>query len=108
MREAISLVVVGLFAGLFLSGCAMGQTTAYGGVFTQAKGPVAVGPNTNPNYSKMGTSQSSSILGIVGLGDSSITSAMENGGIQKIHHVDQESSGILGIYFTHKTIVYGD
>ena len=41
-------------------------------------------------------------------GDSSIKSAMDNGGITKIHHVDYKVRNILGIVGTTTTIVWGE
>jgi hypothetical protein len=33
---------------------------------------------------------------------------MRNGGITRIHHVDHETSNILGVYAKYTTIVYGE
>jgi TRL-like protein family len=41
-------------------------------------------------------------------GDASISAAMANGGITRIHHVDQETTNILGIYAKYVTIVHGE
>jgi hypothetical protein len=34
--------------------------------------------------------------------------AMQQGGITKIHHIDQEVTNVLGIIATYKIIVYGE
>jgi len=47
-------------------------------------------------------------FGIVASGDASITAAMKNGGITKIHHVDYHSMQVLGLYAEMTTTVYGD
>lgn len=41
-------------------------------------------------------------------GDSSIKTAMDNGGITKIHHVDYKVKNILGIIGSTTTIVWGE
>jgi hypothetical protein len=33
---------------------------------------------------------------------------MENGGITKVHHIDQQITNILGVVATYKIIVYGE
>jgi TRL-like protein family len=33
---------------------------------------------------------------------------MRNGGITQIHHVDHETTSILGVYAKYITIVYGE
>jgi len=79
----------------------------YGGLVTMnVKGPVAVGDNS-VGMSKMGVAESQGII-FVSMGDASIKTAMENGGITKVHHVDCEAFSVLGIYSTYKTVVYGE
>jgi len=41
-------------------------------------------------------------------GDASLKTAMENGGITKIHHVDYKVKNILGIVGSTSTIVWGE
>jgi hypothetical protein len=41
-------------------------------------------------------------------GDASISAAMQNGGITRIHHVDHETQNILGIWAKHTTTVYSE
>jgi len=41
-------------------------------------------------------------------GDASISAAMRNGKITRIHHVDHETFSILGVYAKYTTIVYGE
>ena len=38
-------------------------------------------------------------------GDASISAAMKNGGITRVHHVDNETTNLLGIYAKYVTIV---
>lgn len=89
-----------------LTSCAMVSSPVTGGVYLSTKGPGAV--TSNALGSKVGTSEATSILGIIGTGDASIEAAAKAGGIKKISHVDYEASNILGIYAKHTTIVYGE
>ena len=92
---------------LLLTGCAMANyapTTGF--VYQSQKGPGTVTSNSLGN--KVGTSEATSILGIISTGDASIDAAAKAAGIKKISHVDYEVSNILGIYAKHTTIVYGE
>jgi len=93
-----------LLVVLFLSGCA----TPYpmGMVYTEVAFPVAAGEGGNG--SKMGIAKSTSILGIVATGDASMKTAMANGGITRVKHVDYSAKNILGLYGEYTTTVYGD
>ena len=97
------LVFIPVFA-LVATGCA----TYYpaGGLYTGCKAGVAAGDGTS--YSKVGTAESVSVLGLVAVGDASIKTAAANAGITTIKYVDYEVENILGIYGKYKTIVYGD
>jgi hypothetical protein len=57
--------------------------------------------------SKSGTAEASGILGVA-FGDSSIHTAMANGGITKIHHVDMKTLSVLGVYAKSTTVVWGE
>ncbi len=107
MRKTLLLTIF-LFTATFLSGCAaVSSPVSNGLLFTNVKGPVAVTGDSNI-YSKVGTSSCITVLGIVATGDASIETAMKNGGISKIHHVDHKSTSILCIYAKYVTIVYGE
>jgi hypothetical protein len=97
------LISIFLFT-LVMSGCA--TYLPLGLVYTGVKGPIAAADCTS--YSKVGTAEAKSILGIVATGDNSIQTAARNGGIKKIKYVDYEVENILGIVGKYKTIVYGD
>jgi hypothetical protein len=70
------------------------------------KGPVAGGDMT-AGTSKVGRSQAEGVL-LFSWGDASIQTAAKQAGIQRIHHVDNETLNILGIYARYETIVYGE
>lgn len=90
---------------MMLSGCASVLPT--GMLYTEVKLPSAVG-NEGMNYSKVGVSKATSILGLVATGDASIKAAMANGKVTKIKYVDYDAKNILGVYGEYTTTVYGD
>ena len=108
MKRIFKSVGLAAATGLLLltTSCAMATSPVTGFVFTQVSGPL--GATDNATSSKMGKSECTSILGLVGTGDASISAAARAGGITKIHHVDFDSYSILGIYAKFTTIVYGD
>lgn len=99
------LTFLAVFA-LMLSSCAYVSSPVTGFVYTDVKSPVAV--TENENASKVGTAEATSILGIVATGDASIDAAAKSAGITKIHHVDAQSTGVLGIFAKYKVYVYGE
>lgn len=106
MKIVKAMVLTGLVA--ITTGCVgtarMGDQS---GLFkTDAKYPVLVG-DQSVGMSKVGKATTKNILGFVVDGDSSISAAMKNGGITKIHHVDVEVKNDI---FTGEstTTVYGE
>jgi len=99
-------LVFAFSVALLLSSCATVKSPLSGILYTNVKAPVAV--TGNSNSTKVGTSQATSILGIVATGDASIDAAAKSAGITKIHHVDEESRSILGIFAKYKVFVYGE
>ena len=104
MKRAMGMIVGAMLVVMLLGGCAM-VTPMNGSLYTDVKGPIAVG--SAATGSKVGTAKSTAIIGIA-TGDSSIETAMANGGITKVHHVDCQSKNILGIYAEYITTVYGE
>lgn len=105
MKKTALLIAIGLFAAMFLVGCA--SVYPVGGIYTGVTLPVNVTSNVSDSP-KMGTAECRSYFGIVAVGDASIYKAMENGGIKKIHYVDWNVENILGIIGTYKVTVYGE
>ena len=89
-----------------ISSCAMVKAPLSGYVYTGVKAPVTA--TSNSNSSKVGTSQATSVLGWFAFGDASIDAAAKSAGISKIHHVDEQSTSVLGIFATYKVLVYGE
>jgi hypothetical protein len=69
------------------------------------RGPVSAG--SAAGQSKVGRATAVGIV-MFAQGDASISAAMANGGITRIHHVDHETFNILGLYAKYTTIVYGE
>ena len=99
-------IILLLTLTVVLTGCVMVNAPVTGGLFTEVKGPVS-GVDNTIGQTKVGKAEAQGII-IVGTGDASIKTAMENGGITKIHHVDHESFSVLGVYAKYTTIVYGE
>ncbi|MBN2056566.1 TRL-like family protein [bacterium] len=107
MRKNVGYLVVAVLLVTVLSGCmAYSVAPVTGFLWTDVKGPMTA--TSNMTYSKVGTAQCTSILGLVATGDASIETAAKNGGITKIHHVDFHSTNLLGIFATFTVTVYGD
>jgi hypothetical protein len=104
MKRALATLFVGLFAAASISGCT-GLTPMNGSIYTDLKGPVSMGNATGS--SKVGEAKATAIVGVA-LGDASIETAMKNGGITKVHHVDTKVRNILGVYAEYTTVVYGE
>ncbi len=105
MKRGIIAVAFCLLASVLLSGCA--TPYPYGAFYTEIKAPVAIGQG-DLAYSKVGTSKSTSILGLVATGDGSIKAAAANGGINRVKYVEYSAKNIIGIYGEYITTVYGD
>ena len=70
------------------------------------KSPVTV--RGNPVGSKKGKAGAVSILGWVALGNASVEKAAKEAGITKISHVDEKSTGVLGLFAKYTVTVYGE
>ena len=96
------------FAALILSGCA-NNSPVPGVIFTYTTFPSGDKVKLDSETaSKQGKSSCYSVFALVAFGDCSINSAMKEGGITKIHHVDSTSMNVLYFYFRFDTIVYGE
>ncbi len=89
-----------------MTSCAVVKSPLVGVWYTDVKSPVAV--TGNSNSTKVGSSEATSILGIIATGDASVDAAAKAAGITKIHHVDEHSTSILGLYAKYKVFVYGE
>lgn len=107
MKKIRLIVMVVLLAAPIITGCAAYSVTPVSGaLFTDVRAPLAA--TSNSESSKVGTAEAVSYFGLIATGDASIETAMKNGGITKIHHVDYHSTAIFGIYATFTVTVYGE
>jgi len=106
MLKKVTMLTLLFSVGALLSSCATVKTPLSGVWYTNVKAPVAV--TSNSNSTKVGTSEATSILGIVATGDASIDAAAKSAGITKIHHVDEQGTSILGFFAKYKVFVYGE
>lgn len=90
-----------------LGGCAMatgGNGSVTGFVYSGYKMGGVVGPAQG---AKTGEACATSILGIVGIGDASVSAAKQAGGVSQVAHVDHDVFSVLGIYAKSCTLVVG-
>lgn len=101
------ILSLGAVMALTLASCSTISTGA--GIGTLYTG-VTEGKTATSNTvgTKVGTSSSTGVLGLVVVGDASIQEAANKAGIKKISHVDVKKTSILGLFATYKTIVYGE
>jgi len=92
-------------AAFFVVGCA--SYLPMGVIYTQVNGPAGAGGGPAA-YTKVGTAQAQSVLGLIATGDASIQAAVKNGNIKTIKYVDWHTENILGIIGKYTTTVYGD
>jgi hypothetical protein len=114
MRKLIGCVCAGALAVL-LTGCATnlypGGPSVSGFLYTGVTDPaqnLAVAVEPGP-ATKVGTSSAMGIFGLIATGDASVDTAMKNGGITKVHHVDHKVDLVLGgLWVNTTTIVKGE
>lgn len=101
-----NILVSALFLGLIVSGCAGATGHAVSAsIYNGSKNGSAV--TSNAKGSKMGKSCATGVLGF-GFGDATIETAMMDGNITTVSHVDADSFSLLGVYATKCTVVYGN
>lgn len=106
MLKKIKMFSITLSLVTLMTSCATVKSPLSGVWYTDVKAPFAV--TSNANSTKVGSSEATSILGIVATGDAGIDAAAKSAGITKIHHVDEHSTSILGFFAKYKVFVYGE
>jgi len=110
IRKRLVLYLVSAMLGvMLLAGCATYGPTP-GCLYDNVTAPTyrLEVPMDATSADKVGTASFTSILGLVATGDASVNTAMKNGGITKVHHVDSNYYNVLGIYGKYTVIVYGE
>lgn len=104
--KKVKMLVLVAGSALLLSSCAAVKSPLTGYIYTGVKAPVTA--TSNSNSTKVGTSKATSVLGWFAFGDASIDAAAKSAGISKIHHVDEKSTSVLGIFASYEVYVYGE
>ncbi|MGA2298723.1 MAG: TRL domain-containing protein [FCB group bacterium] len=90
-----------------LTSCA---SLGYGTLITASKTPgnyiVNVPQNNEVKFTKEGTGSVYIIFWLFSFGDASIASAMEDGNIVKLHHIDNHVVSILGLIHIYNTCIW--
>ena len=110
------LASVIISTSVLLSGCATnlfpGGPTPAGIILTDVKSPaqnLTVATDKDAKSTKVGRASASAIAGLFAFGDSSVDTAMKDGGISKVHHIDHQiNSIVLGLWLQNTTIVHGE
>lgn len=106
MRKIGRQFTLAITCAAMFTGCAVvGHAPVTAPITLNERGPVSAGPAAG--QSKVGRATATGIV-LFAHGDASISAAMANGGITRIHHVDHETFNILGLYAKYTTIVYGE
>ena len=106
MQKWKQLALAGLVgSSLALSGCVYSMAPTAGSLYTDVSGGFAA--TGEHSASKVGTAETMGVVGFA-FGDASISTAMSNGGISQIHHVDYHTTNVLGLFTRHKLMVYGE
>lgn len=93
-----------LISTVYIVGCASGQPVS-GLLYSDVQGPVNATGAMKGNLH--GEACAASYLGLIALGDASISAAAKAGGVNQISHVDHTWTNILGLYAQYCTHVWG-
>ena len=105
MRKMGTSVMIAALCASLLGGCVFASGPVFAPLAVNMTGPVSAGPAaTGP---KVGRADAWVIV-FFATGDASISTAMRNGGITRIHHVDHETLNLFGWFAKSTTIVYGE
>lgn len=105
--KILAKLALGALILFTLGGCAFaggGDSSVTGFIYSGYKSSGHLGPGTG---NKTGEACASSILGWIGVGDASVSAAMESGKITQVNHVDHSVFSILGLYASSCTEVVG-
>ena len=100
-KLSILILVVSMFA---IGNCASGGFGPSGAIFTSTKIGVH---GTAPNGAKSGKACAQSFLGLVAIGDASVSAAAAAGGITAVQSIDIEVFSLL-VYGQACTVVRGN
>jgi len=106
MKKRAAYLVIIIIGTMFLTSCAV----PYGLFYNDTSAPAirVQAPLNSEGHSKVGTGVIKCYLGLISTGDISVETAMKNGNITKIHHIDLKAKNILGLYTEMTIYVYGE
>ncbi|MFW6457137.1 MAG: TRL-like family protein [Planctomycetota bacterium] len=105
MKKCLTLLcLVATFP--FLAGCMSASTAQVSAPVMQSNDAGRVG-DQSISANKTGMATAKGIV-LFYFGDNSIDTAMKNGNISRIHHVDYKTLNVLGVYVKRTTIVHGE
>jgi hypothetical protein len=105
MKNLGRQLILAAACAIALSGCVMAHAPVMAPITLNERGPV--GGGSAVGSAKTGRATATGIL-FFAHGDASVSAAMANGGITRVHHVDHETTNIMGFYAKYTTIVYGE
>ncbi len=111
MKKRLALALMLGVSIFLLSGCLVAPVVPpYGQIFTDYKAPLDYDQQASKSGAdlKEGKAETMSVLGLVALGDASINTAAQNGGITVVHGADYEYFNVLGVYQRFTTVVRGE
>ena len=113
MKIQIISVITLFLLTLNFNGCMMHtiDPAPVGPLYTNVTSPVPIKGNVKLDANKAtkrGSATSYSALFLFAFGDSSIGTAMKNGGISKVHHVDKRIKNFFFFFYEYEIIVYGE
>jgi hypothetical protein len=109
MRKVALLTILSL--GLLTTGCSYYVAPVMpppGLFFTSIKAPIDTDAQSNAVGAKVGSSSTSNILGLFAFGDASVASAVQDGNLSKVDHLDYEFLNIFFIYQRFTVNAYGE
>ena len=106
MKTTIACILCLTAVVLLGAGCAAMYPPG-GSVYATLNMPLVATSNQAPMPMKIGTATCKSFFGVYAAGDVSLQTAMKNGNITKVHHVDWQVKNIIGVA-TYKLTVYGE
>jgi len=104
-RIALLGCLLGGVAGSTLGCIAAPVVPPLGMIYTDVHAPLAPRGDVG---TRRGSSQVTSILGLISIGDASVKAAAANGNIREVKLVDYEYTNVLLIFQRYTTVVYGD
>ena len=105
MSKMANRVILAPLCASLLGGCVFASGPVMAPLAINMSGPVSAG--AAPTSPKTGRAEAWGIV-FFATGDASISTAMQNGGITRVHHVDHETLNLLGWFAKYTTIVYGE